>query len=149
MGGVIPAQVGITLNVEAVIVGRRQSGIAPRPVDVSLPPAATTVRNLIDAVVRSEVAGYETRAEQRTFVRVLTEHALVDALDQGAVRLGGAEPIAPVDPDGAVATALLAFEDGLYQVHVDGTEVISLDEQVSLTDATRVMFLRLVALAGG
>lgn len=149
MGRAILSGVGITLNVETVVLGRKQAGTAPRPVDIGLDPGTTTARNLIESVVRSEVAAYEERAEQRTLVRLLTERELVDGLDQGAIRSGNAEPVAPVDVDRAVDTALLAFDDGLYQLHVDDVEIESLNTEVVLTDRTPVMFLRLVALAGG
>lgn len=48
-----------------------------------------------------------------------------------------------------MATALEAFEDGLYLVVVDEREQRSLDAQVFLQPDSTVAFVRLVMLAGG
>lgn len=137
------------MSVETVVLGRKRAGTAPRQLAVGLTAGTTTAGALVDAIVRSEVAGYEARAEERTLVRVLTERELATGLDRGAVRSGGADPVAPVDLDEAVGAALLAFEDGLYQFYIDDEEIESLNHAVELTDRTTVMFVRLVALAGG
>ena len=63
--------------------------------------------------------------------------------------MGGREEEPDVDPEQAVETALLAFQDGLYYVFVDEQQVTELDAPVPLRAASRLMFLRLVALAGG
>ena len=140
---------GITLDIETVVLGRKRAGLARRPLEIGLEPGIHTARELIGAVVRREVAGYEARAEERTLVRVLTERELTAGQEAGAIRSGGVDAVDPVDGDQATATALLAFEDGLFQLHVDGDEVESLNTPVRLTDHTPVVFLRLVALAGG
>lgn len=108
-----------------------------------------TLRWLIDAVVRSEVKAFQDRAERRAFLRVLTEESLAEGLAAGAVRSGGVEPQAEVDPDEAVSTALVAHADGLYRVLVDDEPVDSLDAVMEVGPGTRLLFLRLVALAGG
>ncbi len=42
-----------------------------------------------------------------------------------------------------------AFDDGLYFMFVDDRQVESLDEVLMLRDGSRLLFVRLVALAGG
>jgi hypothetical protein len=54
-----------------------------------------------------------------------------------------------VDSDEAVAVALQAFEDGLYFVFVDDLQQTQLDSEVFLKTNSKVVFLRLTALAGG
>jgi hypothetical protein len=63
--------------------------------------------------------------------------------------MGGRDLDQKVDADEAVATALEAFEDGLYLVVVDGQELRNLDAQVFLQPDSRVAFVRLTLLAGG
>ena len=138
----------VAIRVEAVVVGRRRAGVGEQVLTVTLEPEPT-LRDLVSAVMRVEIAAFERRREERSFVRVLTERALAEGLEAGAVRSGGIDDAATVDPDAALATALLAFEDGLYQVYVDDEEIESLDQRVSVHDGTKLMFLRLVALAGG
>jgi hypothetical protein len=101
------------VRVEAAVPGRRRAGTAEHPVDLDVAAGPVTLRRLIDAVVRSEVKAFRERAERRAFLRVLTEESLAEGLAAGAVRNGGVEPQADVDPDEAVATALSAHTDGL------------------------------------
>jgi hypothetical protein len=137
------------LKVEAATPGRKRAGTALHEVDIDLEPGPVTLRALIDAVVRAEVVRFRQRAEEQTFVRVLTDRALAEGLQSGAVLSGGREAAVEVDEDAAVAAALLAQEDGLYQVLVDDEPVDSLDDVVQFGEQTRLLFLRLVPLSGG
>lgn len=138
-----------SVRVEAAVPGRRRAGTAEHPVDVDLAAGPVPLRRLIEAVVRAEIDAFRRRAEEQTFVRVLTERSLAAGLEQGAVRSGGSQAATEVDPDAAVATALLAFQDGLYKVLVDEQPVDGIDDEVSFGVGTRLLFLRLVPLAGG
>ena len=140
------------LRVEAAVAGRKRAGTAEHPLDLDLPlDAPVVLRTLIAAVVRAEVHAFQQRAEDQRFVRVLTERQLAEGVERGAVRSGGAEiaPNVEVDVDEAVAAALLAHQDGLYMVIVDDEPVEKLDSPVQLRSDSRLLFLRLVALAGG
>ncbi len=137
------------VRVEAAVPGRRRAGTAEHPVDIGLEPGPHVLRSVIEAVVRAEVAEFRRRAEEQRFVRVLTEQALAEAVATGTVRFGDAERATEVDDEEAVAAALLAFEDGLFEVFVDEEPVAGLDEEIALTPSTKLLFLRLVPLAGG
>jgi hypothetical protein len=139
------------VRVEAAVPGRKRAGTAEHPVDIDVAEGRLRLGELVAAVVRAEVRAFQGRAEQRRFLRVLTEESLAEGLAGGAVRSGDPEgaPPADVDPDEAVATALLAFEDGLYKVLVDDEPVDDIDALVDLRPDTRLLFLRLVALTGG
>jgi hypothetical protein len=137
------------LRVEAAVPGRRRAGTADHALAIDQPAGPIALRDLIAAVVRAEVAAFRRRAEEQTFVRVLTEASLAADLATGTVRTGARHTPAEVDDEEAVATALLAFEDGLYRVLVDDEPVDRLDATIDLHDGTRLLFLRLVALAGG
>ncbi|MFT3894152.1 MAG: hypothetical protein QM730_21180 [Anaerolineales bacterium] len=54
-----------------------------------------------------------------------------------------------VNVDEAIGVALQAFEDGLYFVFVDDIQQTQLDSEVFLKTNSKVLFLRLTALAGG
>jgi hypothetical protein len=138
------------LRVEAAVAGRRRAGTAEHTLDLDLPlDTPVALRTVVDAVVRAEVAAFGRRAEEQRFVRVLTERGLQEGLERGAVRSGGSEAATEVDVDEAVAAALLAHDDGLYKVIIDDEPVDDLDATVRLAPASRLLFLRLVALAGG
>lgn len=142
-----------TLLIEGKTFGRRQALFPewslPLPPEMSGQPL--TVRDLISRIVLEQVQAFGERRAERRFVRALTERQIADGVQRGKVDMGGREEDEPDvdDPQAAVATALQAFEDGLYYVFVDDEHRQSLDEEVSLGAETRVTFLRLVALAGG
>ena len=83
-------------------------------------------------------------------MRVLSSRQIDDAAEQGKIAPGdSAMPAREVDDDAAVATALQAFEDGLYLVVIDDQEQRSLDNQIFLHPDSRITFIRLALLAGG
>ena len=63
--------------------------------------------------------------------------------------MGGALGPGTVDVEEAVGTALQAFEDGLFLVVLDETELRDLDAQVFVQADSRLTFVRLTLLAGG
>jgi hypothetical protein len=138
-----------TIEIEARVLGRRTANLARHPVAIPAPSTRATLADLIEAVVRAEVADYEARAAENEFVRVLTEAQIADAAASGKVSLGGVPDETIVDVDAAIAAALLAHRDGLFQVVVDDEPVDDLDAPVELRSGTHLLFLRLVALAGG
>jgi len=145
--------VAVAVRVRAKVTGHRRRGERDRDLALALPPGPVTARQIIEAAVAAEVAAYHARAGEASLVRVLTDQALLDDLDRGAVRMGDAgpygrpaAPAGPADVAAAVQTALLAFDDGIFKVFVGDREV---EEPVELADGAAVLFLRLVPLAGG
>jgi hypothetical protein len=136
------------LTIQARATGRRR----PLVPDRELPSdgwGAQTLRELIERVVRDEVAAFEERRAERGLLRVLTERDLAEGAERGRIVSGG-QPRGPrADPDAAVGVALQAFEDGVYLVLVDGEQQRDLDAQVFVGPDSTLTFLRLVALAGG
>lgn len=107
-----------------------------------------TLRDLIAVVVRAEVEAYEKRREARRLDRVLSREQIERGVVEGRVAPEGRETPPAPEVDEAVGAALLAFEDGLYLVAIDGREIKDLDAQVFVTPDSRVTFIRLVFLAG-
>lgn len=108
-----------------------------------------TLRALITRVVLNEVDAFKKRQEDRKVVRILTERQIEQGLEKGRVDSGGRNLHQDVDPEAAVATALQAFEDGLYLVILDGEEQRELDREVFIHAESHLVFVRLVMLAGG
>ena len=121
------------------------------PVDDVAPGGSPlTLRELIERVVRTEVAAFRERQSEQRLLRVLSGPEVAEAAARGRGSFGAcAVGEQAVDDDVAVGVALEAFEDGLYFVLVDGRQYESLDEQVPVDADSRVTFLRLVPLAGG
>lgn len=141
------------LKVSGQALGRKK----PLFADFSVPPPAeirddgsVTLRDLIESTVRHEVRAFQKRQEDRQFIRVLTEREIVDGEAKGKIESGGSDtPVQEVNEDEAIATAIQAFEDGIYLVSVDDEERRDLDESIFLNEASRMTFIRLTLLAGG
>lgn len=121
---------------------------------VPLPPddfgggEGITLRELISLIVAAEVHAYEHRREERRLDRVFTADQIDRGLESGRVSPEGREALPAPPEEEAVAAAILAFEDGLYIVAIDGEERRTLDAQVFLRADSRITFIRLVFLAG-
>jgi hypothetical protein len=136
------------LLVQGKALGRKK----PLFDDFSISPPATgdlTLRSLLGHVVRQEVAKFKNRQAERRLLRVLTERQIDEGLAKGKVDSGGSTLDQNVDVDAAIAAAIEAFQDGLYLVVLDETELKDLDAPISLTEASRLTFIRLSLLAGG
>lgn len=139
----------VAVRVSAVVTGHRRRGIREHDLILGLPPGKVTAHQVIEAAVRAEVAAYHSRAEEDSMVRVLTNKSLAEDLARGAVRSTAPEAgRPPVDTAAAVDAALLAFDDGLFKIFV-GEDELTGDMAVPITDGAALLFLRLVALAGG
>jgi hypothetical protein len=140
------------LSITGKALGRKKPLFAD--FSIPFPPelgdgGSVTLRDLIGRVVRHEVEAFQQRQEDRKVVRALTARQIEEGAARGKIDSGGRDLKQDVDVDEAIATALEAFEDGLYLVIVDEAEQRSLDNQVFLEPDSRVAFVRLVMLAGG
>jgi hypothetical protein len=140
------------IHVSGKALGRRKPLFAdwsiPFPPDLG-DGGSLTLRDLIARVVRGEVQAFKQRQQDRKLVHALTARDIEQGVARGKVDSGGRDEKQEVDEETSVATALEAFEDGLYLVVVDEEEVKSLDQQVFVKDDSRVTFVRLTMLAGG
>lgn len=123
---------------------------------VPLPPeffdsgdGGRTLRELIAQIVRAEVDAFCLRQERRKLTAVLSATQIEEGAEKGKVDMGGRDLEQEVDVEAAIATALEAFEDGLYLVVLDGEEQRDLDRQVFVTPESQITFVRLVMMAGG
>ena len=148
-----PAPPTETLTIEGKQFGRGGKSLFPNfemPLPAAWHGAAITLRDLLDGVVRAEVAAFETRQAQRTVLQTLSATRIAEGVAKGKVDSGGSPDAAvTVDADEAVANALQSFEDGRYFVFVDGVQREALADSFTVGADTRVTFLRLVALVGG
>lgn len=144
--------VTISISVGAKVVGQRQGVFDDWRVPI--PPEGDggrrTLRDLISVIVVNEVEAFRARQEERRLARVLSPAQIAEGAARGKIDAGASEVgVQAVADDAAVATALQAFEDGLYFVFIDDVQQTDLDATVFVGDGSRVMFVRLVALVGG
>jgi hypothetical protein len=138
-----------------VISTRALGKTTPLLADFSVPPPASIgeggeqrLRDLIEHIVRQEVASFTDRLAKRRFDRVLTAKQIQAGAAAGKIDPAGKSDKQRVDVDEAVDAALLAFEDGLYLVLVDEVERRDLEERLYLQPDSRITFIRLAFIAG-
>ncbi len=137
------------------VIGKRKPLFADW--SIPIPPewsedgdGGVTLRDLIERIVREEVAGFKKRQFDRQFLRALTATEIELAAEKGKIEMGGSEiGLQSVDEDQSIEAALQAFEDGMYLVVIDEVEKKDLDEQIFLSPDSRVTFIRLTLLSGG
>ncbi len=137
---------------ELTITGKALGRKKPLFADFSVPAPATgetTLRGLIDHVVRLEVAAFHERQAERRLTRALTARQIEEGLAAGKVTAGGSTLDQKVDVEEAIAAAVEAFTDGLFLVVLDEAEVKDLDAPLTLGESSRLTFIRLALLAGG
>jgi hypothetical protein len=140
----------ITLKLEARQIGRKNALVPSWNLELRDLPEPLTLKALLEQIVRSEVEKYNQRQSNSKFVRALTQTQLEAAAESGKISLGGHEAQAQyADAREAVETALLAFQDGLYHVFLNDAQLEDLDAKIVPRDGMSLLFLRLVALAGG
>ncbi|GCE08958.1 hypothetical protein [Dictyobacter aurantiacus] len=152
-------EANITLRVEARMVGKKRPLDAPWQVMLSpdlLSPDEDSrqvlrLRDLIAALVRSEVQTFQSRQQERRVLHILSAQEIDEAVLMGKISMGGDDERAPVavDEDEAVRVALQGFTDGIYLVFIDGKPYRELDAPVQVHQKSSLLFIRLVALVGG
>jgi len=145
----------LEFTVEAKVIGQKR----PLFTDwrIELPPLDENrgdhlkLRDLITSIVIKEVEAFQLRQEERKLARVMSRQEIERSAVAGKVDPGDGERDLQqqVHVDEAVAVALQAFEDGLYFVFVDDVQQTNPDSEVFLKTNSKVLFLRLTALAGG
>lgn len=149
-----------TISIEVRQTGQRRPLIPTRPFtrapSDTVGTASTTLRlrDLIAAIVRDEAGAFHHRQDERRLVQVLTARQIADSAQTGKIDMGGARDVGTsqppvVDEESAVAAALQAFADGLFFVFLDGKQYDDLDAAIEPREGSTLLFVRLVALAGG
>ena len=109
----------------------------------------TTLRDVISRIVSDEVANFRQRQHDRRLIQTLTAEEISTGMEIGKIDSGGRDLLQSVDEEPAIATALQAFEDGLYLVFIEGHQQTELDNTVYVIPDSKVTFIRLVLLVGG
>ncbi|HET7145160.1 MAG TPA: hypothetical protein VFI68_14165 [Anaerolineales bacterium] len=143
----------IILTIEGKVIGQKIPVFSDWHVE--LPPIEDKkgnnlrLRDLISSIVIKEVDAYRGRQQERKLARMMTKQEITQGAAIGKVDPGGRDLKQNVNTEDAAATALQAFEDGLYFVFIDEIQQTNLDSEVFLKTNSKVVFLRLTALVGG
>lgn len=126
--------------------GRKNAPLERHPYTV--PDTVRTLGELISAIVRDEVARYNSRETDPVFCPLFTRQELEDRAQTGRVSFGRRYTQRKADGDAAVAAALQGFEDGLFRVVIGARVIERTDAPLALQEGDTVTFIRLTFLAG-
>ncbi|MBP1993697.1 hypothetical protein [Paenibacillus eucommiae] len=107
-----------------------------------------TLRAFITDMVTENVKKFNSRQTEVPLVPYLTGSEIEQQGSVGKVGFGTLYNEQQADSADAVHTAILAHEDGLYKVFINGEEIDSLDEPLLLEESADVAFIRFTMLAG-
>jgi hypothetical protein len=119
-------------------------GIAP----YNLPDGISSLRQIIEAVVRQEVERYNSRGEGNMLVPFLTETEITEQSTVGKVGFGRLYSSKKADAEESIKIAAQGFEDGLFRVTINDLEATELDAPLILRENDTLTFIRLTFLAG-
>ncbi|NBH71406.1 hypothetical protein D3Z51_05080 [Clostridiaceae bacterium] len=142
------------LRVNVKSVGKRRKSVEEASCEIAGRPG--TVRDLILAVVDSQVAEYNQRIEQSQggegqcpeVLACLTKEAIEDQAESGKIGFGISYGEKKADLAAARENALQCFEDGIYRIFADGYALDRLDEDIVVTEEKVFTFVRLTMLTG-
>ena len=127
-------------------VGRRAGGLAPVP--YTIPEDIGSLRQLLEAVVRAEVARYNSKEPGAQGFSLLSAEELEGQVRSGKVGFGATYDTRKADADRAVENAVQCWKDGLVRIFLGEDEVTALDEPLRVAEGDVFTFLRLTFLAG-
>ncbi len=110
--------------------------------------ANTTFAEFLKAIVKQQVEEYNNKSAEQNLLPFLTKNEIENQSASGKVGFGSIYNENKADLNKAQETAVQAFEDGLFAVFINDTEVQKLDEVINFTDDTIITFIRLTFLAG-
>ncbi|MHB1454883.1 MAG: hypothetical protein ACYCYM_13150 [Saccharofermentanales bacterium] len=125
---------------------RRKGFLTEKLFDI--PASPSTLKDLLTEITRIVYHQYASQALDADIVAALTERDVLDGRDIGKVGFGRRFAEGGTTFDAAEAAMLLAFEDGLFRVFLNGEEASVLADRISLKDGDQVLLVRLTMLAG-
>jgi hypothetical protein len=135
------------LTISGKVLGKSQNLFTTWQMD--LPEQSSTLEELLELIVRSEVQAFQARQADRQLTKILGLVEIEAGVAAGKVSSGGSELEQVVDVQSAIETALQAFKDGFYLVFIDDQQQEDLTAVVNLKTNSELLFLRLTPLVGG
>lgn len=116
--------------------------------EVELQSSVENLEDLIVEIVKSEVKRFNDKQENPSIVSFLSNQAINEQSESGKVSFGDMYNQDKAIEHEAIENALLAHTDGMFVVFVDDEEIKDLKENITITEHSEVVFLRLTFLTG-
>lgn len=116
--------------------------------EIELQSSVENLEDLIVEIVKSEVKRFNDKQENPSIVSFLSNQAINEQSESGKVSFGDIYNKDKAIEHEAIENALLAHTDGMFVVFVDDEEIKDLKENITITEHSEVVFLRLTFLTG-
>ena len=128
-------------------LGARGKKVVPVPFEIEGNPA--TVGELIAATAKKCAEEYNERVRKgETMISPLSEREINDMAGVGRITFGICNVDKEQDVDKAIDNALLAFQDGLFCLFINGIQMTEAGQETALKEDDVLTFIRLTMLAG-
>lgn len=134
----------IFVNVKQL--GKRRNAVEEKELLLDCVPATTA--ELIIAIVIQQVQEYNERLEQNDLLKYLTDDEIKEKAIVGKVSFDVNYNGLSANAEIAIRNALQSFEDGIFRIFLNDTELESLADTIQLTEGDKLTFIRLTMLAG-
>jgi hypothetical protein len=136
------------ITVKAKQAGRKRALLEDRRFEIEDLGNAPLLEDLVRAIVRREVEEFNAKPFEKNLLPFLSKDETAARAEGGKVGFGSIYNEQKADLAEAQATALQAFEDGLFGVFANDAEIRSLKDAVALDEETVITFIRLTFLSG-
>jgi hypothetical protein len=136
------------LIVSAKQIGRKHPILDQKIIEIGDIGHQPTLAVLISAVVTQQVQAYQSRGAEKSIFPIFNIEQIADQAQTGKVGFGAIYNETAIDLNKSIATAIQAFEDGIFAVFADDLQINQLTDTINLTDKTVLTFIRLTFLAG-
>lgn len=127
-------------------VGSRKAALAKTPYEI--PDCVSSVKELLESLVKIEVERYNQKNADDTIIKYLTEVQIEEQAATGKVGFGRVYSERQANLQKSVENALQCYEDGLVRVFRNDRELESLEEGVHFEPGDEITLIRLTFLAG-
>jgi len=132
------------INIKLKRLGKRKIN----KIDFEIENSINNLEDLIREIVKSEVSKFNDKLDNPLLVSFLTAKEIEDKSKEGKVSFGENYNQDRAIESEAIENALLSFLDGVFVVFIDDEEIKDLKQNITITEQSEVVFLRLTFLTG-
>ena len=132
------------INIKLKRLGKRKIN----KIDFEIENSINNLEDLIREIVKSEVLKFNDKLDNPLLVSFLTTKEIEDKSKEGKVSFGENYNQDRAIESEAIENALLSFSDGVFVVFIDDEEIKDLKQNITITEQSEVVFLRLTFLTG-
>ena len=125
------------INVRAKQAGKKRALIENQTLEIRDIGASPTLKILLAAIVEQ----FNQKSVEANLLAFLSKNEIDSQAEQGKVGFGSRYNSTAADAASAQATALQAFEDGLFAVFVGDDEIKNLDTVIDLNEISVITFV--------